>query len=336
MSKAKLSLSWYSDLKAESDLSRMAVAYEVATIPFAKIDLVESRINGARLEHAIVHHKVEDYMQGYRNGDTFPRIVVYKTSSGYVILSGNQRATAIEKLIKEGDLPANVTIEVYLVQTQDKLLLESIARQANVAHGEGCPRAERIQQAIYCISALGMTTKDAAKGFLVSTQAISQNMRAEEVRRDLAKAGIDTSHVPTTALAPLAGLDDNERRNVGTLVAQHRPTAERVNQLTNQLKAQTSAPKRLQTVREFEKELAAIAHSKNGKTNGHAQSKIPQRPRRDKLISKVQSLCNFLESENNGEAFTKLEELQISTQFDRETAIKWLKKLHFRIGVLLK
>lgn len=337
-----IELSWYSDLKAENDLRRMAVMFDVATIPFSRLDLKESQVNGARLNDAIRHHKVEDYMQGFRNGDTFPRPVVHKTATGYVILSGNQRCEAINRLIKDGDLPKNTAIEAYVVQTDDKLLLEIIARSANAAHGEGDTKEERVQQAVYCCNSLGMATKDAAKAFLIAQNTITTHIRAEGVRKALAKAGVSAQHVPTATLEVLDRLkfDEHAQLNLGTLCAQHLPPSTRAREVAAVCVKSKNAQDRTQVIRDFEKELTAAAHNGNGKHNGNGhtteQARVPMRPRRDKVISLSSRLVNFLECGKDGEAFTDLEQLQVTTKVDVETVVKQLKKLHYRIGVILK
>lgn len=341
MAKSFLDLTWYADLKAESDLRRMAVTFTVETIPFAKIDLKESQVNGARLKDAIRHHKVEDYMQGMRNGDTFPRPVVYLSPTGYVILSGNQRCESVRKLIAEGDLPKATLLECYVVHTTDKLLLEIIARAANVSHGEGDTKEERIQQAIYCVKKLGMAVKDAAKSFQVSVTSIRDHIAADDVRNLLAKAGVESHHLPIGHLIQIAKLefDESLQVKVGFLLAQHTVLFERVKQLVAVLLKQGSASLRIQVMRDFEKELSASVHSTNNGKPAESRAaaiKVPLRPRRDRLFSRLTKLVNFLESDNDGQAFTSLEELQVATESDRETVVSALKKLRYRIGVLLK
>lgn len=341
MMAGNLKLTWYDDLKAESDLRRMSVIYSKVAIQFSRIDLKESQVNGARLNDAIRHHKVEDYMQGFRNGDTFPRIVVVKTPTGYVILSGNQRMEAIRRLIEAGELPKSVEVEAYLVDTKDKLLLEIIARSANASHGEGDTKEERIQQAMYCHKRLGLSVKDAAKSFLVSDTAIHQNLKAEEVRNKLQRAGVDAHSASIASLVPLAKLDYDEssQMKLGTLAVQHSVPSERIKQVASTVAKQTSAQGRIQKIREFEKELADSAHASNGHSRGHIElerSKVPLRPRRDKLISLLSRLSNFLESENAGEPFRSLEELQVTTQSDREKVNTLGKKVRNRLGVILK
>lgn len=334
-----LKLRWKPDDVMVDNLERMAVPTEVRTILFSKIDLRESQVNGARIKNAIREHKVEDYMQGYRNGDKFPMVVVHKTATGYVVLGGNQRCEAINRLIKEGELPKTLEIEAHFVDTADKLLLESIARSANVTHGEGDSKAERLQQAIHCVRSLGMSVKNAAKLFVIGESSIGMHMRADEQRKKLMLAGIEAQHVPNAAIEPLGRLEYDEpaQMKLGTLIAQHNPSAERVRQLVATVSKQSSAPDRLTKIKEFEKEMSAVAHSSNGHNNGHSErSKVLLRPRRDKLVSILTRLVNFLEHENDGEAFSDLVQLQVTSAADVELVLTKLKKLRYRLGVLLK
>ncbi len=337
-----LELSWFSDLKFESDIKRMAVPYEITTIQFSKIDIRESQVNGARINDAIRENKVEDYTQGFLNGDTFPRPVVRKGSSGYVILSGNQRCEAIRRMIANGDLPKSVDIEVYLIDTQDRTLIEVIARTANMAHGEGDTKEERMAQAMYFVRGLGLTIKDAAKFCMVSETNVSHRIRAEDQRKVLASAGIDTRMIAASSLEPLARLDFDEavKVKVGSLIAQHQPPAERIRQIAQKLTKATSGQQRNQAIKEFERELSEAAHESNGRSkngNGHAdRSRIPNRPRRDKFFSFATRLVNFLECENDGSAISQLDQMQITTKQDTDRANDLIGRLQFRLKVISK
>lgn len=319
----------------------MAVPYSIQSVPLSKIDFKESQHNGARLDDALVEHKIEDYMQAFRNGDAFPRPVMHKTATGYVILSGNQRCESVRRLANEGDLPKTLNLEAYVVDTQDKLLLEIIARIGNVSHGEGITKTHRLVHAVDMVERCGLSSSDAAKYWTVSTQAINEHIKANKVRRTLQKSGVEAHRLPLTTLSPLAKLDFDEGAQVklGTLATQHNPPAERVRQVVASLTKQTTAAGRVNRIKEFEKELAEEAHSKqkpHSNGNGHAPSKVPLRPRRDKFFGLATRLCVFLENDNNGEAFRTLDELQIVTGKDEEQAIELLKKLRYRVGALLK
>lgn len=335
-----LQLSWYADLKTESDLRRMAVVYDVRSVPLSKIDFRQSQVNGARTGEAILPGKVEDYAQGFRNGDTFPRVVVHKTATGYVILGGNQRCEALRRLVADGALPKDVEIEAYVVDTTDKLLLEIIARSANVAHGEGMSKEERIQHAMYCVRRLGMTAADASKAFMVSPEIIRIRIKADEMRATLQRAGVEPNRITNDALVSISKLDFDESAQVkvGHLAAQHSPKSERIKQVVDTLAKQRSSTARVAKLKEFERELAAEAHdSRNGRRAASAaMSRVPARPRRDRFLAAAANLANFLESGNAGEAFVNFDDLQISTQADTQRAHDLIKRLRFRLGVLAK
>lgn len=332
---AQLKLTWFSDLKAESDMRQMSIAFDVASVPFSKIDLKESQVNGARIAHPLVRDLIDDYKQGMRNGDTFPRVVLSPWKAGYLILSGNQRCTAISELIAEGELPKSLSIEAYVTDDLDSLVREGFARAANVSHGGRSVKEERLAHAIYCVKSLGMAVNNAAKLFMVANTTINSHIRAEKERTALQHAGIDASRIPVTALASLSQLsfDDRAKEQIGYLAAQHDMPAERVSQLVKAVKKEKSAPARIATIKKVEKELAAQSRATaQPSKNGHG--KTPQRPRRDKVLGMMDRLVDFLEQGNDGSAFTTLEQLQFSGETDTYRAKSLAAKLSLRFKVL--
>lgn len=339
--KKYLTLTWCADLQLENNLRRMAVVFDVATIAFSSLDLKESQVNGARVNDALIPARVEDYKQGFVNGDTFPRIVVHKTPTGHVILGGNQRSEALRQLIVEGLLPKTIAIEAYLVETKDRLLLEIIARSANVAHGASSGKEERIAHAVHCVQSLGMSVDQAALIFVVAPSTIRSHITADEQRKTLAAAGIDAYKLPNRTIEPLGQIeyDAGAQVKLGSLIVLHEPPAERVRQVVMKVKKQKTPADRSRVIKEWERELATEAHSNGHAKNGQAEvekSRIPIRPRRDKAFRLLSSLVNFLESENGGEAFTDLEQLQCSSVSDRERITKLCNKLSYRLRVLAK
>lgn len=333
-------LFWQHDLTMESNLRRMSVSFEKTSIPFAKIDLRESQVNGARLNEAIIDRKVLDYMQGFRNLDVFPMPLVYKAPTGYVIVSGNQRCEAINRLIKEGELPKSVELDVYLLETDDGNLLDLIARVANVAHGEGSSVEERIQHAVHGVNVSGYSVQDMSKAFMVSENVIRAHKKAQEVREKLQRGGIEAHRLPVSSLESLAALDYDEsiQAKLGSLVAQHQLPGERVRQAVSAIKKQKSTQGRLEQVKKVERECNSSAHSRNGHSSPAKPegSKVPTKPRRDKAIRMLQGLVNFLEHDNVGESFTALDQLQITTKQDLDTFADLEKRLRFRMEVLCK
>lgn len=332
---AQLKLTWYEDKKAESDMRRMNIAFDVKQIPFSKIDLKESQVNGARIAAPLIRDLIEDYKQGMRNGDTFPRVVLVPGKAGYVISSGNQRCTAISELIDEGDLPKNLSIEAYVTDDIDTLLREILARAGNVAHGGRSAKEERLAHAIHCVRSLGMSMKDAAKTFMVGESTVKLHISAERERAELQRAGIPAERISVSSLAPLAGLsfDERAKQQIGFLVAQHDVPADRVRQIVRAVKQEKSQTGRVAKIKQLEKDLAQQARA-TAKPSANGHSKAPQRPRRDKFLSLLSRLVDFLETENEGSAFTSLDQLQFSGGTDDERLSSLCGKLKLRLRVL--
>lgn len=334
-----LKLSWMDDLKAESDFLAMNIPFAKKEIRFEQIDLYESSMNGARLNDNIVASLVSDYAQGMRNGDTFPRPVVYLAKKGYILTSGNQRCNAIKELIDAGELPTNVSIQVYELQTKDKMLLEAVARAANVCHGGRTTLDERIAHAVYMSRSLGMSARDAAKLFMVSEQTIHYQIRTENIRKELESKGISTTAVASSAIEHLSKIshDDGAFTKVGMLVAQHRPTADRVKTAVNRIAKAKTDPDRLKIVKQFEAELTDEASSiRNSKKLKAIAPKAPMRPRRDKIVSMLTRLADFLDFSKDGEGFAKLSELQVSSAADEKAIRDAWSRCEMRMALILR
>lgn len=335
----QLKLTWMDDLKAESDLRRMAVIFEVVTISFSEIDLKESQYNGARFGDAIIETLVDDYTQGMVNGDTFPRIVVYQSPSGYVVASGNQRCETIARLIRAKRLPKSLSIEAYVVDTTDQFLLEIIARAGNVGHGGRSEKAERTHNALHCIQRLGMSIVDASRTFNIATTTIQLHIRAEKKQNELADEGIDTTRVPRGTLNAIAKIgDSNLETKLGHLVVQHGPSLSRVDQVAKSVKKAKSHAARIAKIKEFERELTQQEHRENrghvAKTNG--RSKVPRRPRRDRIIGDLTKLANWLDSGLQGEPFFSLSDFQIADEEDRKVVRNAWNRIEVRMKKLIR
>lgn len=331
----QLKLTWMDDLKAEHDLRSMSVSFEVRTIPFSKIDLKESQYNGARLGDPIIRHLVEDYTTGMRNGDTFPRLVVCEGKAGFVILWGNQRAATMQELIKLGELPKTLKIEVYVAATSDRLLLEIIARSGNVGHGGRSSFDERLFHAIYSVRSLGMRAKDAGRLFMVSDTTIRLHIRTDKERDEMAEAGVNLANVPNSSVEPLAAInDDSIKVKLGHLVAQHSPAGKRVKQAVSAIRKARSQSARLQHVKDLEKELADESHRSTAKQNNGASRKVPRRPRRDRIIRELTNLANYLDKGMDGEAFTKLADFQVSGVADEKAICGLWDRIQFRMKMI--
>lgn len=332
-----MKLSWCPDLAAESNLRRLGVVFDVDTVLFSKLDLKESRVNGARLGDPIRKDLVSDYRQGMLNGDAFPRCVVHPNgNAGWVVLSGVQRTAAIEELIKEKQLPKDPSLEVYKLDECDKLLREIIARSANAVHGGRSDYNERLAHAVYCCRALGMQAEDAAKTFCIGRSSITLHVRAEKERDSLMRSGVDSSRMHVTALDAISRLpfDSTAKQAVAMLAVQHDVPAEKIKSVVANLKNAKSQQDRTAKVKAFERELAQQAKATAKPQTSNGTTKAPSRPRRDKVLRLVESLTDFLEHGNDGNAFTTLDQLQFSGDADNARLKTLVGRLTLRWNVL--
>jgi hypothetical protein len=341
MAKSHLTLSWIPDLKAEADFRALRIAFEVRTVRFSQIDMLESAHNGARLGDQIVRGLVEDYKTGFRNGDSFPRTAGYQGKKGIVLASGVQRDTAIKELIESGECEKDPELEMYILLTDDNMLQEISTRAANVSHGGRSSAEERMHHAMHCVSALGMATADAAKIFMVSESAIRRNIRAEEMRKELQEAGIDASGLPRDHLATLRDLDFDAsiQEKVGTLIATVPTTAEKLRPVVKAVVKARNDPDRRRIVKEFERELYEDAHAKRPGRNGKEaaqRSKVPSRPRRAELFRWLTGFVHFLETGNQRKAFTNPQELQVGSVEDLKKVTDLWRRGEFRMGLILE
>lgn len=334
MAAKKLNLTWCADSKAEADMLRLGISHSVATIRFTEIDLKESQVNGARLT-AIIEELVEAYKEGMIAGDTFPRPVAMKTPKGYLILWGNQRCEAIRQLIEEEYLPKGVILEIYLVEPLDKMYQEILARIGNVGHGGRSSNAERLNNAMYCINSLGMERKEAARSFLVNETTLKQHLKAEEARKDLLKNGVHEAarlgHKECFQLSQLS-YDDESQKKIAQLISHHPVTRERITQVIGELKKQSNKQGRTSVIMSFEKELTAQAKARTTHKNGKP---TVSRPRRALVFKHLQTLVNFFEKGNGGEAFTNVEQLQLLPE-DVENFKSLTGKIKYRAELLYK
>src|SRR5690606_29602421 len=147
----------------------------------------------------------------------------------------------------------------------------------------------------------------------VSVASITLHLRAEETRGVLQKNNVPAHRIAVGALDTISRLkfDEPSQVKLGVLAAQHEPTIDRLKQVTARLSKAKTAPERARVVKEFEKELVVEQHSiakPSANGNGHA-SRVPLRPRRDRLVRMLTQLVHFLEEGNVGEPFTTLDQL---------------------------
>jgi hypothetical protein len=335
----KLTLKWIDDLLAEADFRAMNIPFSVKEIRFSQIDLYESCQNGARLGDQVVAELVSDYAQAMRNGAPFLRMAAYLGKAGYVLTSGVQRSCSFKELIDAGDISGDPLIEIYALQTSDKMLIEGITRSANVPHGGRSNLGERMSNAVHMVRVLGMTTVDARKLFMVSESAINMRIRVDALRKNLGEKGIDTSRVPASTMECLGQIDNDDHAftQLATLVSQHVPSCSRVDTFVKRIKKAKSDGDRGKVVKQIESELAEESREfKNRKKARITAPKAPSRPWRDKFVQSLSKLADFLDFGHDGEGFDRLTTLQVATQVDEKAVRDLWARLELRMSLVLK
>lgn len=325
-----LELRFMSDPIAEVGLRDRGLEFEIVPIKFTEIDLEESRRNFGRLGKPIINDLVERYVLLIEENVIMPRTVAHRLKSGQCgFLAGNQRITAIEKLIKAGKLPPDVSMEVYLVTSDDPHGKDVFARSDNSRHGGPPGSEERLAQAIHCTISLGLSLRDAGKAFGVAPSTLSKHVTVEKEEKVLMNEGINTSSVPRGTLFPLARIKEIDlKKKVAHLIVTHAPCADRIKKTCSAVANAGSQEEKLQHIKKLEKSLAAKA--KDGQRAKHPGM---NRPRRDRVIGKLSSLLDYLETGFNGTAFTSDSQLQLDMQ-DRKRFIELWDRIQFRMNII--
>jgi hypothetical protein len=175
--------------------------------------------------------------------------------------------------------------------------------------------------------------------FVVSEGCISGQIRTDKTRRELAENGIDTADVPASTIEMVSklGQDDSVFLKMGKLVAQHIPTAERVGQMVARINKAKSEDARLGLVKTFEKDLSEDARAYGNKKQAKLIApKAPLRPRRDRVISELTRLADFLDHGKSGEGFGDLTELQVVGVSDKKLINELWQRLERRMSLILK
>jgi hypothetical protein len=306
--KSGVSREWRSDPDAETILRDIAkLPYIVEVISLDDIDWSESANNCARLTDPLNAEKIDDYACGFIRGDVFPRIVVemHKKKNKYIILGGNQRSAALRS-IDESSL-----IECYVVDPLTSDERELVIRSLNSRHGWGSTKEERVAHAVFLVRKYGMHVDTVARAMAVGSSTINKHIRAEDEKARLAKNGIDPSGISSKALGSLVSIADETLRNaVAKASIETKSTGDKTAELSAIVAKAKSKASASAAIAEFRKAAVIVDDIKKNRASGI------KKPRRDKVLSMLTSLCDFLERGNDGQAFSTLDELSCSKEYD--------------------
>lgn len=311
------------DPDAETVLNFVNAEFVVKDVTLEEIDWVASSNNCARLYEPLKDEKIEDYHQSMSRGDIFPMTVLESTAKGLVILGGNQRMSAMKRLTGEP-----IVVAAYVVRPLAEHMRDVVIRSLNSRHGWGSEKEERIVHAVYMVQKHGIAVSDAAKLMVVSESIILDRMRAESVRVNLARKGVDASKMPTSSLVALARVK-NEKALIAlaSTAVKQKATAPQIAATAKAVEAATSIGEVNKIVKQFDTELQSSV-----KAETKSASRI-KRPRRDRFLRYMETLSHFLERENDGTGFSTFAELQCSGD-DLDKVRAMAAKITIRLKVI--
>lgn len=195
---------WTDDLTALPCFKDFGVDFEVQTVSLVDIDEEASRQNHARIVGKPVDDElVEEYALAMENGDSFPRIVLFKNGRKYVTAGGNHRREAAK-------LKGLTEIEAYVLDTKDEIVRDLLPRALNRRGGRRTGKEEATEHAIYAISKYGYSNRQAASQFGISEKSLQRRVTINDVRRTLADLNVDTSKMADEQVRQLSTLSDND------------------------------------------------------------------------------------------------------------------------------
>lgn len=313
---------WRSDPDAEKILRDIAtLPFIVGTINLKEIDWSESANNCARLSDPLNKEKIEDYITCMNNGDVFPRIVVEIKKKSYVILGGNQRCAALKSIDPGAD------VECYIVDPLTSGEREIVIRSLNSRHGWGSTKEERIEHAVYLVRKFGMHVDTVARAMVVGASSINLRIRAEDERANLARQGVDSSGIARCALAAIASIpDESTKVRIAKIAVEKHATGDAISEVASAVAKAKSKASTASIIADFSKNLEAIEAIK-----GSASRSRLKKPRREKFLSLLTNLSQFLENGNDGKSFSTLDELSCSLVHDLDSVRMMAAKINGRL-----
>jgi len=323
-----MAVNWVPSADQERFMEEIGITWELVEAPISAFDLVLSRHNKARP----VEPKLPDVVAGLREdmdaGYPIPRIITYRSPTGYAIADGNQRIYAFEERIADGIEQPNAVIGMYLMTGEDRVARDYATLFANCRHGGRNPTEEKILLAMRAVKEMGETVKRASRLAGISESTLRDRLVAEEEYKKLCRAGHKATAdvLKPAVLVQLRKVNQNDhaREALAGIAAQHNLPAVAVSELAARVKKAGSDRDRLKILADERERLIGIANGRTTKTR--TTSKVPTRGYRDRILRLSGALLHFLNSGRGGEAFRSLDDFGVSVS-DRKATANQLKEL---------
>lgn len=255
-------MKWTRDQKTEDWFDANEVPWKwVQGILFSAINRKrswknQSRITGLEGQGQLITGLLDKYTEDMKeDGASFPGGVLYLDGKTYLTADGNHRYEAFDKA---GWATNGATIDAYVLQTDDEVLVDFVTRCLNTLNGLPPTLNERVEQAITMLDTHPkLSQKVVARKFGVSESAISRARRARKVMEVATKNGIRTDRVPSTVLSEIAVLNGDESVVVEAIqvATSTGATVDEVKDMVREAKRCKSESTRLESIRRSAKRL---------------------------------------------------------------------------------
>lgn len=280
-------LNWTVDPSAEQVLSEFGVKFTTDAVAMSDIDWDASRSNHARiLGKPIDEDLVDDYAQGFANGDEFPMPVVRKAGKKYVIVGGNHRLSALERF-------GGTQFQAYVVNPDDKQTMDLLPRVLNRRGGRRTTKDEAFQHAMYAVKEYGMTIRQAAQLFGLSDKAVSAKIAFNETRSQLVGMGVpQAAALGDSAIKALNSLKDNDNvlQAAAQIVIKSKMTGDDAAVFAKEVKQARTENSKIAVVAEYEEKL--------GTRNGNPENKKTRKLVRVKFLRSLTTLESVVKKAN--------------------------------------
>lgn len=249
-------MQWVQSTVVENYLTRLGIKFEWKMVPFEEINLERSLKNQARLiTEPLMPEVVERYTLAMEADDaSFPGIVAYHTNNGKLLVDGNHRYVAFTNTKP----PKGSLIGVYLLKTDDKLLLSLVTRGINSINGVPQSRDEAIEQALVVMEQYPTVAASKISAiFGLSEAVLSQAKRARKVEQFLVSKRVNTNYLSRNTLLELNKLSGNETVLLAAseMIARCRPGHAQLKEIIGGIKEKKSESTQLEAIRKAEDEV---------------------------------------------------------------------------------
>jgi ParB-like chromosome segregation protein Spo0J len=205
----------------------------VETVRLDEIDIAKSKGNQARPGIPIDEEIVTTYRTNLLSRP-YPPIVAREVGDELLVLDGNHRVAAAESL-HLSEYPHGC----YVVACSDRQA-DDFARNANTAHGVRLSRDQSIEQAVYSVTDLGVSIREASESFSIPDKTIGDAIRAKEAKDRAYRLGVSIDRLSITAQRNLQRISrDQLFKEVGSFANREKLSAVEIDTIVREMNPKT-------------------------------------------------------------------------------------------------